>query len=58
VGRLLTPLAILLGFAMLSAALLFKDNDFESCLKRVDKIMPQKDQQYRDVQAVTHCAGR
>lgn len=52
------PISILLGFAMLSAALVFKDNDFEACVRLFDANLPTTVEKNRELYSVRECTGQ
>lgn len=52
------PISILLGFAMLSAAVVFKDNDFEACVQMYDANLPATVEKNRELYSVRECTGQ
>jgi hypothetical protein len=52
------PISILLGFAMLSAAVMLKDNDFEACVRLFDANLPATVEKNRELISVRECTGQ
>ncbi|PDT81817.1 hypothetical protein CO676_19800 [Sinorhizobium sp. BJ1] len=53
------PVSILLGFAMLSSAIHTKENDFQTCVRMLDKALaPDVGGEKRDLVLATECKSK
>lgn len=52
------PISILLGFAILSAAIHMRENDFETCVRLYKEAVPMETWKGREVVIVRECTGQ